>query len=213
MSKKPREWVKQHTIKKRHFIFNGLKWPIQSSHGGINKRHLERIFSQTDVMLTIYSKLLIVRFDLHMPAYTDDNKLMVIFKRRLFKRIKAKYSLNDIAYFWCREYEKGKGQHYHWALMVDGKKVRSGFPINDIVEKVWNELNGTTHKGGYHNVSRKSHEKQQIAIEHLSYLAKTRTKSYCADYVKSFSSSKISYPDGEINFDKGLLNIKKMNSV
>jgi len=212
MSKAPRLWAKQHTIKKNSYEFNGLLWPIQGTHGGINKRHLERIFYQLDVMLNRYSKVLVVRFDLHMPAYTDDNELLTLFRRRFFKRIRAKYSIKDIAYFWCREYEKGKGQHYHWAIIVDGKKAKSGYPTNELATLVWTGLGGSIHKGQYHHFSRREHEKQKNAIEHLSYLAKVRTKGYAGDKIKCFSSSKLDYPDGYINWEKGLYSKQKSDS-
>ncbi len=206
MSIKPRQWAKQHTSRSNTYDFNGTQWKVKGGDGGLNKRHLTRLFQQMDVMLTKYSKACVIQFDLHMLEYTSNNDLMVIFKRRLFGRISSKYKINenDIAYFWCREYEKGKGQHYHWAVVVDGKKVRSGFPINELARGVWESMDGTIHFRQYHNLTRTSFTKQCDAMDHLSYLAKVRTKGYAGEKVKSFSSSKIQYPDGEINYKKGL---------
>jgi len=206
MSIKPRQWAKQHTSRANTYEFNGTKWKVKGGDGGLNKRHLSRLFQQMDVMLTKYSKVCVIQFDLHVLEYTDDNKLMAIFKRRLFGRIGRKYKIpkSDIAYFWCREYEKGKGQHYHWAVIVDGKKVRSGFPINNMAKEVWDGMDGTIHFRKYHNVSRTSPTTQRNAMDHLSYLAKVRTKGYAGDKVKSFSSSKIQYPDGNVDNKKGL---------
>lgn len=206
MSIKPRQWAKQHTSRSNTYEFNGTKWKVKGGDGGLNKRHLARLFQQMDVMLTKYSKVCVIQFDLHMLEYTADNKKMAIFKRRLFGRISSKYKIPecDIGYFWCREYEKGKGQHYHWAVLVDGKKVRSGYPINATAQKVWENMDGTFHIRQYHNVSRTSFTKQIDAMDHLSYLTKIRTKGYAGDKVKSFSSSKIQYPDGDIDNLKGL---------
>jgi len=207
MSIKPRQWAKQHTSTSNTYEYSGTKWKVKGGNGGLNKRHLARLFQQMDVMLTKYSKVCVIQFDLHMLEYTDDNEKMRIFKRRLFGRISSKYKITekDIAYFWCREYEKGKGQHYHWAVVVDGKKVRSGFPINEMARDVWEEMDGTIHFREYHpNVTRTSLQKQSDAMDHLSYLAKIRTKGYAGDKVKSFSSSKIQYPDGDIDNKKGL---------
>jgi hypothetical protein len=212
MSSKPRQWAKQHTSRSNKYEFNGTNWKVKGGDGGLNKRHLGRQFQQMDVMLTKYSKVCVIQFDLHMLEYTADNKKMAIFKRRLFGRISSKYKIseNDIAYFWCREYEKGKGQHYHWAVIVNGKKVRSGYPINKLARTVWESMDGTFHIRQYHNVSRKSFIKQYDVMDHLSYLAKIRTKGYAGDKVKSFSSSKIQYPNGEINSLKGLVSNYKL---
>ncbi len=207
MSIKPRQWAKQHTSRSNTYAFNGTKWKVKGGDGGLDKRHLARLFQQMDVMLTKYSKVCIIQFDLHVLEYTPNNKILGTFKRRLFGRISTKYKINenDIGYFWCREYEKGKGQHYHWAVIVDGKKVRSGYPINKLARIVWESMDGTIHFRKYHpNVTRTSLPKQTDAMDHLSYLAKTRTKGYAGDKVKSFSSSKVQYPDGAIDNLKGL---------
>jgi hypothetical protein len=206
MSIKPRQWVKQHTTRSNTYEFNGTKWKVKGANGGLNKRHLTRLFQQMDVMLTKFSKVCVVQFDLHVPEYTDDNEILVPFKRRLFGRISTKYKINenDIGFFWCREYEKGKGQHYHWALILDGTKVRSGFPTNDIAKMVWEDMEGSFHARPYKNVNRKSFSQQLEIMDHLSYLAKIRTKGYAGSKVKSFSSSKIQYPDGDIDNLKGL---------
>ena len=206
MSIKPRQWAKQHTSTSNTFEFNDTKWKVMGSNGGLDRRHLSRVFQQVDVMLTKYSKVCIIQFDLHMLEYTDDNKKMKIFKRRLFGRVARKYKINEknIGYFWCREYEKGKGQYYHWAVIVDGRKVPSGFKINNFVKEVWQAMDGTVHWRNHHNISRTKIEKQRNAMEHLSYLTKIRTKGYAGYKVKSFSSSKIQYPDGDINNKKGL---------
>jgi hypothetical protein len=207
MSIKPRQWAKQHTSRSNTYEFNGTQWSVKGGNGGLNKRHLARIFQQMDVMLTKYSKVCVIQFDLHMLEYTPNNKILKAFKRRLFGRISTKYKTNenDIGYFWCREYEKGKGQHYHWAVIVDGKKARSGYPINELARVVWESMDGTFHIRQYHNVSRASFTAQRNVIDHLSYLAKVRTKGYAGVKVKSFSSSKIKYPDGDIDNKKGLI--------
>lgn len=206
MSIKPRQWAKQHTSRSNTYEFNGTNWKVKGGKGGLNKRHLVRLFQQMDVLLTKYSKVCVIQFDLHMLEYTPDNKQMSIFKRRLFGRISSQYKIpeKDIGYFWCREYEKGKGQHYHWAVLLDGKKVWSSYKTNDLAKAVWENMDGTFHIRRYHNVSRNSFIKQSHAMDHLSYLAKTRTKGYAGEKVKSFSSSKIQYPEGDINDKKGL---------
>ena len=206
MSIKPRQWAKQHTSTSNTYEFNGAQWKVKGGNGGLNKRHLARLFQQMDVMLTKYSKVCVIQFDIRMLEYTDDNRLMTVFKRRLFGRISSKYKIpeSDIAYFWCREYEKGKGQHYHWAVIVNGKKVRSGYPVNAMAKEVSGSMDRSIHFRSYHNVSRTSFTTQRDVMDHLSYLAKVRTKGYAGEKVKSFSSSKIQYPDGDIDYQKGL---------
>ena len=90
-------------------------------------------------------------------------------------------------------------------------KVKGGDGgLNKLARTVWESMDGTFHIRQYHNVSRKSFIKQYDVMDHLSYLAKIRTKGYAGDKVKSFSSSKIQYPNGEINSLKGLVSNYKL---
>jgi hypothetical protein len=201
-------------VKSKEYKFNGIKWPVMGI-GGIDTRNLNRIFQQVDVMLYKYSRIFILRFDLRPVEHSPNNDQMGVFRRRLLKRLEAKYNIatSDMAFCWCREQEKAKGQHYHWFLIVDGKKIRSMVPsagIGELIIDIYNKLDGSVHLAGYHNVNRSDIDKQKKALYHLSYLAKTRGKGYAGTKVKNFASSKTQYPDGEIgNARKGLYLVQK----
>jgi len=204
---------KYYNVNLDNFTFNGVDWRV-NGNGGINTRNLQRIFQQVDVMLYKFSRVCVVRFDLRPISYSPNNEQMTTFRRRLFKQLKTKYNIavSDIAYCWCREQEKAKGQHYHWVLMVDGKKVRSAIPgggIGKLIVDIYDKLDGSVHLAGYHNVKRGDLVKQRSVMNHISYLAKTRGKGYAGGHVKNFTSSKTQYPDGEINCKgKGLCSSK-----
>lgn len=199
----------QYKSESNNFVFKGLKWPVQGK-GGLNTRNLRRIFQQTDVMFCKFSRICLVRFDLHPVDHSPTNQGMQVFRRRLFKRINSKYGIPacDITYCWCREHERAKNQHYHWFLIFDGKKIRSCVPkagIGELIIDVYDKMNGSVHLAGYHNIKRNEHDQQQRALSHLSYLAKIRGKGYAGQNVKNFASSKTPYPDREIGVtSKGL---------
>ncbi len=195
------------------YKFNGINWLVKGE-GGIDTRNLNRIFQQVDVMLHKFSRICILRFDLKPVEHSPNNDQMSTFRRRLLKRLKSKYGMkNDkIAYCWCREHEKAKGQHYHWLLIIEGKKINNFRPetgIGELIIDIYKKLDGTATLAGFHNVKRGDFNKQKRALSHLSYLAKTRGKGYAGAKVKNFASSKVQYPDGDIGgTDKGLCSVK-----
>jgi hypothetical protein len=144
-------------------------------------------------MLNAHSKVFVYRFDLHIPEHTADNKVIGDFLRRLNKRIKVHYKTHDVAYFWVREQERSKQQHYHIALILDGHKVRHPYQINLWIRRYSEFFDFKPHYSGYHNVRRDRPEYETIklaACYHISYLAKTRGKGYRSAQTKDFGHSR-----------------------
>ncbi len=200
------------------YEFNDINWSVKGK-GGIDTRNLRRIFQQVDVMLYKFSRICIFRFDLRPVEHSPNNDQMPTFRRRLLKRLDTKYGISsdNVAYCWCREQEKAKGQHYHWLLIVDGKKIRSMRPdigIGELIIDVYKKLDGSAHLAGCHYLKRGDFNKQKIALNRLSYLAKTRGKGYAGTKVKNFASSKVQYPDGDIGTtNKGLCSLKTIRNL
>ena len=216
MSKKassPRKYVSE----SKQYSFNDLSWRVKGE-GGLDVRNLNRVFQQVDVMLYKYSKVCVIRFDLHPFEYSPKNTDITTFRRKLFKRLKSKYGItpSNSSYFCKREHESSKGQHYHWALIVDGKKIRHvdiSFGIGEIISSAY-ELIGNVHFSGYRNVKRSDLLEQKKTMCWLSYLTKIRGKGYAGKNTYHFSSSKTCYPDGEINTScrKGLFSRERLNN-
>ena len=61
--------------------------------------------NQVDAMLSHHSKIHIIRFDLRVFEFTNDNSIITVFNRRLHKWLKRKYCLKRIGFAWCRELE------------------------------------------------------------------------------------------------------------
>jgi len=155
---------------------------------------LERIKHQMDAMLSYHSKVLIVRFDLHVNHYQPDNKLISAFVRKLRKKLKAKYKLNRLGYIWVREQERAKKQHYHFALIIDANKVRHPKNVIQLIETIWQNWllpKPFTPKHCYYIVNRSDTPAYQEAFPRLSYTAKERGKGYKEKTANDFSASRI----------------------
>ncbi len=168
---------------------------INANHkNGCFVEMLERIKHQMDAMLSHHSKVLIIRFDLHVNHYQSNNKLISDFVRKLRKKLKAKYKLSRLGYIWAREQEKAKRQHYHFALLIDANKVRHPKNVIQLIETIWQKWLLPKHftpKNCYYIVNRSDTQAYQTAYYRLSYTAKERGKGYKSKAANDFSASRI----------------------
>lgn len=102
--------------------------------GGFNENHLTRTYHCMLDALAEYSRVCMMRFDLHVPSdyYCHDlthNDLLA----RFFASLKAKIShaqkkaaklgvrihKTRLRYVWCREMSTSQGHHYHVAIFLN----------------------------------------------------------------------------------------------
>lgn len=173
---------------------NGNTWWVNSKGSGLITHSIKAMITQVDAMLSHHSKIHIIRFDLRMYEYTDNNGIITAFNRRLHKWLKHKYNLKRVGFAWCRELETSKHQHYHYALIVDGHKVNYPDEVNRKVKEIWRQLDGSEFfpTRCYYNVIRGDYKTIQAAIWRISYLAKARGKGYKPAQTKNYSTSRIS---------------------
>lgn len=181
-------------IKDRAITVNGKTWWVNSKGSGLISHSIKSMINQVDAMLSHHSKIHLIRFDLRMYQYTDNNEIITIFNRRLFKWLKRKYNVKRIGFIWCRELETAKQQHYHYALILDGHKVRHPIEILTKIKEIWEKhLDGSefTPKNCYYNLLRDDYESIQKAVWRISYLAKARGKGYKPNQTKNHNTSRI----------------------
>lgn len=192
------------TTNRKHITFDGkithCNKTYKINNGGQDKKYslyiepLKKIIEQFEIGLAKWNRVFVLRFDLHSPYETNDNKQMTAFRKRLFQKLKREYAFDSIGFCWAREYHgKGKGQHYHWAIWLDGNKIRHSSRINEMIKKAWYKPTG-----GYHVPTIKrpfyfvdNEEVAQDAIYRVSYLAKTRGKGYREEQTKDYQCSRM----------------------
>lgn len=173
---------------------NSQTWWVNSEGSGLFTHAVKAMISQVEAILSFHSKIHIIRFDLRIYQYTENNGIITAFNRRLFKWLKRKYGFKRIGFVWCRELETAKQQHYHYALMIDGHKVNYPHDITSKVKEIWQQLDGSEYfpEHCYYNIKRNDYESIQAAIWRISYLAKARGKGYKPDQTKNYGTSRIS---------------------
>lgn len=118
---------------------------LNTNHGSLNSFYIDTIHTQLYRSISIYPRLMVLRFDLHLPYIPEPNDLMggdspCHFLRcdnevisRFFSSLRAKihYSLQrkrnngkrvhpcDPKYIWVREFGGNGKSHYHVALLVN----------------------------------------------------------------------------------------------
>jgi len=178
-------------------IFDGIPWEVNSAKSGIRVKQFESLISQLGVMQSYHNKVLVLRFDLHFIykyTATKNNKIITIFTRRLFKFLKSHYKLKRIGYHWTREHERGKKQHYHFALVLDANKVIYPSVICERIEIICSDLGLRPWfdiKHRYRILKRGNEDDKREVIYWLSYLAKARGKGYKNSQVKNYGSSRL----------------------
>ena len=167
-------------------------WPVQTKPNGWMPKVMKALGERFCDVLEQHSQVLIVRFDLHVPQYTEDNAQISEFMAKLNHWIKTRYKgVNKVRYVWVREHEKAKQQHYHVALMLNGNKIRNPYYIHEKGKEIWSFLRGTSyHISKHHHFHRDDHDSICKAFYHISYLAKARGKGYKPHHTKNYGANR-----------------------
>lgn len=140
----------------------------------------DKMIQQVTMLSERYSKLLVVRVDLHVPddLWLNDSKLI----DKLLKNIrKSEYKDQLFGHFWVLEREKKKKGHYHMVFFFDGQQRQSEWAAQDMISDCWQRAvnEGTIHRTrgeGTGLLLRGDQPKRAETIYALSYLCKKRGK-------------------------------------
>ena len=196
-----KDWAKQHQLNSNTFLYNGVDWKINSGRKDhfLNRRHLQSMLRQIDIMLSNYARVIVVRLELRCLDEQIDNKKFTDFMKQANRVLKRKYKVNKIGFIACREKETAKGPHYHVALLIDAKKVKSEYSVYQAVKEYWHE--GKIFYVSYKEplpVKRNDKKSQQGLIYALSYLTKIRGKGYTAHNVQGFMVSRLTFASKKV---------------
>jgi len=174
---------------------NGKTWWVIAKRKGVYTVLLKNMINQLENIMTHHSKIMLIRFDLRQPTFTENNKRITVFNRRLFKWLKSKYGFLRIGFIWCREQELSEAQHYHYVLLLDGHKIKHPCLVLDKVKSIWETMNGTYWgvKNCFYRLTRYDDLTLQRAIFRVSYLAKASGKNRRPTQTKDFGMSRIKY--------------------
>jgi len=176
------------------YYYANLQWKVLSFKQGINHQSLNNIFDQVLRLLSHHSKVLVVRFDLHLFDQANNNTLISNFTKQLKKQIQRKYS-KRVGFAWARERTtEEKAPHYHYAVFVNGHKINKSHSIYNIVKIICEKLGALHHffpENGFYNIKRGNLKDIQRVLVRLSYLAKNETKDTLSNHAANYQTSRL----------------------
>lgn len=172
-------------------------YPVLADYShGIYLSIVHKMIDQLEICQEKWGRVFVVRLEMHQKFYTGNNKLVSRFICNFKKKILKEYGIREIGFQWAREHEIAKAQHYHLAVFLDGYKVKSSWKIHHIAKVTWEKIkvgNTMPYVRGKvsHDIRKGDAETKAEAIEHVSYLAKTRGKQYRDPQAKDYSTSRM----------------------
>ena len=129
------------------FTHGDVTYRINNGKGkvklGLYVETLRSIAEQFQIALESWRRVFVLRVELHQSYKSDNSEAVAKFIKGLGQKLKREYGFKQIGYCWAREYHgKGKGQHYHFALFLDGNRIRHSSRINEIIRKAWQRPTG-----------------------------------------------------------------------
>ncbi|QQX79999.1 inovirus-type Gp2 protein [Shewanella sp. KX20019] len=158
----------------------------------LNKKMVNTIISDYEIMLSHYSRVFVVRIELHPNTYSADNKVIRLFLERLITFLSGEYE-SKVIYHCAREQETSDLEHYHLELMLSAHKINHSNRILSLVKAMWEmHANGTVSfvDNPFCIVHRGNKTSLKHAIYRSSYLAKEHTKELNGN-AKGFLSNKL----------------------
>lgn len=152
----------------------------QPKNGTQNTVALKRVFRLFEIMLSYYSRVFIVRIDLHPQAFSVDNKVMSLFLKMFIAKLEKQYQCK-VGYFCAREQNKSDKQHYHLALLLSGHKAMLPHNILIQLQAEWAQhCQGSAYfvDKPYYMIHRGDKASINPAAYRVSYLTKNHTKEH-----------------------------------
>ena len=154
---------------------------------------LTAIERQLTAMLSYHSRILMVRLDFHLSAYSPCSSEMSRFVDKIRKHLKGPYGLTRVGYVWVREQERAISQHYHMALLLDGNKINHPGKLITWIDQHW-QARGQPKvfvpKNCFLLVRRGDDPALNAAFKRMSYFAKKRGKGRKPAGAKDYSASR-----------------------
>ncbi len=177
-------------------LHNGAAYEVNAAKSGIYTQILHRMLAQFEICEAKWGRVFVLRFDLHQRFYSQDSKHISMFRKNLSRRLEREYGMSEMGYAWAREQERSKSQHYHFAIMLDGNKIRHSAKLLRIIKDTWQRKTSNTMPTipkPFYFVDDASIKAD--AIYRISYLAKVRGKGYRAKQAKDYSCSRLIKPN------------------
>ncbi len=181
-------------VRESSYFYKGVELPLNA-----DEKYkcipvlVEKMADEFWAALTLHSKVLAVRVDLHATVQQINNSSVENLLRWLKQDLLRSYRMKNIGHFWAREIGKKKGLHWHLVLLLDGNIIQSSWAIIDKIKSYWEITKSIGKVQVPHNpfkqILRGDEDSFNEAFYRSSYLTKERSKFIGTD--RSYGSSRL----------------------
>lgn len=181
-----------------YFLYQNHALPVYEWSRCMIRPEPKIMRSILDTVLEMFSrstKVLVVRFDLHVKEHSEKNLILSKFSKMLTKNLHKNYAKIWFHLIWVREHGHSLCQHYHCVLIANGQKINHPGKLNKLMEMCWHEVSGGTFslpENCYYLWQLGNNKLFGQIIYRLSYLAKNKTKKRFNMYTKRHGNRRIS---------------------
>lgn len=176
---------------KKFIKHKGFILPIKGGEFGWNPKIIRGFLKQLDTMLSSFDSVIAIRFDVNIAEYTLNNSVISELSQMIVRDLQRSFERLGIGYIWVRE-EAGIKQHYHWILLVDGRRVQPS-RLSEMLIRLFSR-NPFYHlhipENSYYIVKKLGGSKYRAVVERASYLAKLNTKEGNPEGVHDYGTSR-----------------------
>lgn len=175
-----------------YYVYRDLLLSVMNFNEGLDKKIMDAIISLLLDSLEKYSKILMLRIDLHSYESLSDNRLITSFRKRFMAYLKMKF-VSDVWFMWVREQTSSYANtHYHCFVILNHHKAFNNWSIKEAVDyaeymepNIWCWYP----KANTYQIYRDDLPSLTRAVYRASYLAKNDTKEFTPQKIKRFQSS------------------------
>lgn len=158
-----------------NYLYQGHLWTVISKYQ-IRKDIMDSIFTVLREFFERRSKLTAIRVELHLKQWTANNAPVREFFTKLRSQLFKHYGKMYCRYFWVREQDQAKAQHYHVVLLMDGQFVKHSSIVERIAKNIWAYGYLCLPPRPFYHIHRDQIGRFCALVYRLSYLAKAETK-------------------------------------
>ena len=186
------------------YLYQGVLFPIQDLAFDVDKRIMDCMIDQLFAMLSLHSRLILIRFDLHLYEAPNDNQLISRFFKQVNQSLKTRYS-SQSASFWVREQApQNPNSHYHCYVILNGRKAKNSFGIKPFIERAQYLTANVSYyfpDNSDYVINRSDINSLLAAIYRISYLAKLDTKESTPKSARRYGQNRIKNANGSSILD------------
>lgn len=187
-----------HSNNSKEYFFKNQIFEVMDFKDGIDNKIMDTIINTLLNSLEKYSKILMIRLDIHLKQHTPNNQILSKFKQYLVRHLLESYCC-DVQFMWVREQTSHSNYpHYHCFVLLNQHKVKNSWSLKKSIEYakfMTPNINSYEYypENNAYILHRSDCTTIKEAVYRCSYLAKNTSKEYTPTRIKRYQASHSRY--------------------